>query len=124
MPVGRPFPKGVSGNPSGRPKGLPAAFFKFFTDGDEESGLPPQRERFIALLTCDDFAVRLRAEQLLLEHQHGKPAQNVDVTSNGETLAYFIEPSRPQTADEWLAAHAESQRAIAQADQGITEAPN
>ena len=33
--VGRPFPKGVSGNPGGRPRGL-AAYVRENTDGGEE----------------------------------------------------------------------------------------
>ena len=34
--VGRPFPKGVSGNPGGRPRGL-AANVRENTDGGEEN---------------------------------------------------------------------------------------
>ena len=102
----------------GRPKGLPPAFFKLFEDGDESLGLPPRRERFIALLTCDDLGVRLRAEQLLLEHQHGKPAQAVDVTSDGASVRFVVEAPPAETSEEWLARHAASRKAVEEIEYG------
>ncbi len=122
---GKLFQKGISGNPGGRPKKLPAEFFSYFEAGDPANGLPPRNDRIRALLLCDDLQVRLRVEQIILEHQFGKPAQAVDVTSDGERITTLIEPARPQTREEWLAAYADSQQTIAQLDQGITDkAPN
>lgn len=100
----------------GRPKGLPAEFFEFFEKGDPKSGLPPRKERFLTLLTCEDMQVRIRVEQLLLEHQHGKPVQAVE--HSGAVATFAIETPHAVDRDAWLASNAESARQIAAAEAG------
>jgi len=71
----------------GRPRRLPDEFFKLFREGDEKLGLKPRAERLTTLLTCDDLNVRARIEQLLLEHEVGKPVQAIDHSGSIETEA-------------------------------------
>jgi hypothetical protein len=60
----------------------------------------------------------VRVEQLLLEHQHGKPVQAID--HSGEIKSSFaLEVPAALSRDAWLGAHAESQAAIAEADGSV-----
>lgn len=70
--VGRPWPKGVSGNPGGRPKGI-AALAREHTD--KAMGVLAD-----ALLN-DDARVRITAAKELLDRGFGKPlTMTADVT--------------------------------------------
>ncbi len=63
--------------------------------------------------------------EFLAGYAYGKPRNMVDISSDGAPIGFLIEPTRPQTREEWLAAHADSQNSLAQLDQGVTDrAPN
>jgi len=67
--LGRPFPKGVSGNPGGRPKGL--AVVERLA---RERG-PAAIERLTELMGSGDERVALTACVALLDRGYGKPRQ-------------------------------------------------
>lgn len=98
-PGSKPFEKGESGNPGGRPPG--SLSFKSIAerllDGKiniEQAGEMRQitrREKMILNIINDavndeDPATRLKAVAYLVERTEGKVADKVDMTSNGETL--------------------------------------
>lgn len=91
IPGNKPFPKGVSGNPKGRPK-LPdirAALAKILAD--EKDGYTALEATLMALRAK---AVRgdIRAAEVLLDRAFGKSKQAIDHTTNGESIL----PSRVQ----------------------------
>lgn len=72
MVVGRPFPKGTSGNPGGRPKGI--SMSKVLTD---ELSVDEAREVIRAVLRLAK-AGDMKAAALLWDRTDGKPAQTVE----------------------------------------------
>jgi hypothetical protein len=80
--VGRPFPRGTSGNPSGRPRGLTRRVRELVGDG----------EAIIQFLidTMNDPTVRRRdrldAARMLFDRGWGRPLQAVDLSVNQVTL--------------------------------------
>jgi hypothetical protein len=80
--VGRPFVKGQSGNPSGRPK-LPAELKTKLRKGADK-GIAYWLE-----LVSDGEAkpeYRIRAAENLVAYAYGKPAQAVDITTDAVTI--------------------------------------
>lgn len=131
MPVGRPFAKGQSGNPSGLSReqrerlndARSVALEVLMDKGKTGDGKTKDRELWEWGLNHEDPDIRVKVWFRAQDYAFGSPALNIN-HSGAVDLAYLIEPNRPQTRDEWLTAYAESQQAIANADQGITEAPN
>lgn len=85
IPGNKPFPKGVSGNPKGRPK-LPdirEALAKILAD--EKDGYTALEATLMALRAK---AVRgdIRAAEALLDRAFGKPKQAIDHTTGGDKL--------------------------------------
>ena len=75
--VGRPFPKGVSGNPGGRPKGNPAVKALLKEHSVEAA------EKLVELLTCGLEKVELAAAQEILNRTEGKPLESVRMDVSG-----------------------------------------
>lgn len=83
-PKGKPFEKGKSGNPGGRPKGLASAVRQIPVDQTGVDGAI-LLSRFWWTLVGDDKADmgdRLRASRLLAERGWGKPAEFVPIESD------------------------------------------
>jgi hypothetical protein len=82
-PRGKPWPKGVSGNPGGRPKSEKPPVL----EADVRALARASGEKSIALLEMirDDPeappAVRCLAANSLLDRGYGRPPQSVDVTA-------------------------------------------
>jgi len=75
----KPFKKGQSGNPSGRPK--TPDWFKEHT--------PEAMAKILSLLNSDDDKVALQSATLILAYSLGRPTEHVqvtDVTDRAEIL--------------------------------------
>lgn len=71
------FLKGVSGNPSGRPKGNPAV-----KELLREHSIDAAR-KVLELLNCGNAKIELAAAQEILNRTEGKPLQTQDVQLTG-----------------------------------------
>ena len=72
---GRPFPPGVSGNPSGRPKVIAEL------QQAAEEGSPAAVRRLVELIDSDDERIALAAVNSILDRVMGKPRQAVEVSA-------------------------------------------
>ena len=79
-PRGRPFPKGVSGNPGGRPKSERAYLVEQHGEAGEKV-----YERLMAIRDASDTPAKLKAEidMFILERMNGKAPQSIAVTGEG-----------------------------------------
>jgi hypothetical protein len=84
-----PFPKGVSGNPNGRPKGTRnrSTILKELLDlNDNELKMHlAQIEKAIELKDTSAY-------NAVLDSAYGKPTQQTDITTNGESIKDEITP--------------------------------
>lgn len=80
----RPFKKGQSGNPSGRPKKL-VTVSQLAEDSSEKA-----LKKLIALMDSDKDAVALAAAQAILDRAMGKPKQSLDVTKKKDVADFDI----------------------------------
>ena len=89
----RRIPKGVSGNPKGRPKKLPE-LDKLLADvlGEEKDGITAA-EAILRALRAKAAKGDIRAAEVLLDRGYGKPKQSVDHTSAGERITVTFTPS-------------------------------
>lgn len=78
--VGRPFPKGVSGNPSGRPKKIVEVIAQL------EEALPGAATELIKLLKCPNAKVRLAAAREIFDRTVGRPKQTVEMTGSEDPM--------------------------------------
>lgn len=82
----KPYKKGQSGNPKGRPKKIPE-LDKLLAEvlGEKKDGIEAAQAILMALrakATKGD----VRAAEVLLDRAYGKPKQQTDITTNGESL--------------------------------------
>ena len=93
----KPFPKGVSGNPKGRPKKLPDLDELLGEVLDEEKdGIKAARAILMALrgkATKGD----VRAAEVLLDRAYGKARQTTDINLSGELGINWSEVKKYET---------------------------
>ena len=85
-PRGRPFKKGESGNPGGRPK-LPKEFIERAREKSFEA-----LEYLIETVGNKDVAdtVRVRAAETIIAYGFGKPTQAIDLSSNDKSFEITV----------------------------------
>jgi hypothetical protein len=93
IPNNKPFKKGQSGNPNGRPKKLPE-LDKLLADvlGEEKDGLTAA-EAILKKLRQMATTGNLRAAEILLDRGYGKARQSVDHSHSADdnTLRIIVE---------------------------------
>ena len=97
MTIGKPFQKGQSGNPGGRPKQI--AEVKELA----RQHMPAAIEALVSIMNNPKAsdAARVSAASALLDRGYGKPQQHIDA----EIGSYVARLPRPyDTAEEWAAA--------------------
>jgi len=85
------FVKGRSGNPNGRPKKgrtLTEEFERLL--GETAQDGRPNRRRFAEAVFTLAIGGNAAAASLILSYVDGKPTQQVDLTSNGETFKAYV----------------------------------
>ena len=89
----KPFKKGQSGNPNGRPKKLPQ-LDKLLADvlGEEKDGLTAA-EAILKALRLKAAKGDIRAAELLLDRAYGKARQSIDHSHSADdnTLRIIVE---------------------------------
>jgi len=96
MTIGKPFQKGQSGNPGGRPKEI--AEVKELA----RQHMPAAIDALVSIMnnTKASDAARVSAATALLDRGYGKPQQHIDA----EIGSYVARLPRPyDTAEEWAA---------------------
>lgn len=100
----KPFKKGRSGNPRGRPKKLPE-LDKLLADvlGEEKDGLTAA-EAILKAIRSKAFRGDVRAAEVLLDRAWGKAKQSIDHTTDGKQIpTAVIHVPIAMTAEEWEA---------------------
>lgn len=85
----KPFKKGKSGNPKGRPRKLPSLDILLADILGYEMGEPEESAKAKKILEAlYDKAVKgdTRAADIMLERAYGKAKQSIDLTTKGEAL--------------------------------------
>ena len=87
----KPFKKGESGNPNGRPKKLPH-LNELLADilGEDKDGITAA-EAILKALRAKAAKGDIRAAEVLLDRAYGKPKQTTELTgSNGDPVQIII----------------------------------
>ena len=77
----KPFPKGVSGNPKGRPKLPDIKDLMAAVLGEEKSAGMSEAERILRAIRAKAAKGDVRAAEFLYDRGYGKPKQQVDQAS-------------------------------------------
>ena len=85
----KPFPKGVSGNPKGRPKLPDIKDLMAAVLGEEKSAGMSEAERILRAIRAKAAKGDVRAAEFLYDRGYGKPKQSID---HSGTMA----PTTPQ----------------------------
>jgi hypothetical protein len=98
IPNSKPFKKGQSGNPNGRPRKLPE-LDKLLADvlGEEKDGITAG-EAILKALRAKATKGDVRAAEVLLDRAYGKPKQTHDtnITSSEPLVIIRTEESKPK----------------------------
>lgn len=97
IPNNKPFKKGQSGNPNGRPRKLPELSV-LLADvlGEEKDGISAA-EAILKSIRAKAAKGDTRAAELLLDRAYGKPKQSIDnnITTTEPLVIVRTEPSKP-----------------------------
>ena len=90
IPNNKPFKKGESGNPNGRPKKLPE-LDKLLADvlGEEKDGITAG-EVILKALRAKAAKGDVRAAEVLLDRAYGKAKQTMDVSVSKKNLPEWL----------------------------------
>lgn len=90
IPNNKPFKKGQSGNPNGRPKKLPE-LDKLLADvlGEEKDGLTAA-EAILKALRMKAAKGDIRAAEVLLERAYGKAKQTMDINNSISGVDHIV----------------------------------
>lgn len=85
-PGAKPFVKGQSGNPKGKPRKIPE-LNKLLAEvlGDEKEGITAA-QAILSALRSKAIKGDVRAAEVLLDRAYGKSKETLDVTTNGESM--------------------------------------
>jgi len=88
MTIGRPFPKGVSGNPGGRPKKdwTWSGLLEQVANEIEPKSGKPFKELVTRRLWVEAVNGNLGAQKEIMNRMEGMPTQNTDLTSGGKPI--------------------------------------
>ena len=86
----KPFKKGQSGNPKGRPRKLPE-LDKLLEDvlGEEKNGLTAA-EAILQKLRQQAASGNIRAAEVLLDRAYGKARQDVDLKVSSDPITFIL----------------------------------
>lgn len=86
----KPFPKGKSGNPNGRPPEIPE-LRELLAEvlSDTKDGINAAKAILISL-RAKAIKGDIRAAEVLLERAYGKAAQSIDFTTKGDKVETVI----------------------------------
>lgn len=98
---GRPFSKGKTGNPNGRPRKTAEvveieALAKTYTS--------EAMERLAFWMRSDNAKASVSAANTLIERGHGKARQTVETTLRDERMVVEA-PAPAKTTDDWVSQH-------------------
>jgi len=101
----KPFKKGTSGNPKGRPVGIPNSKTRLTRilklTQELENPVTKELEEFTVAEQLDLAQIAkarkgdTRAYQVLMERLEGRPVQDIDVTTNGQNIVMYMPEKLP-----------------------------
>jgi hypothetical protein len=98
---GRPFVKGKTGNPNGRPRKTPEIIE---IEALAKTMAPEALKRLADWMRSDNAKASVSAANAIIERGYGKAKQHIEATLNDERMVVRA-PEQPADADDWRSKH-------------------